>query len=243
MRSVILCEGKTDAILLSYYLGRVYGWNPLKGQPKNCRIETDCADQNVDWYVHNNDNLLICAVGGNTNFGTFYHEKIERPLIDSDAFQKLVIITDHDNNTIRKIETNINKAVWDEKQYFKSGMWTTATYKNSFEQSKEIQTLLKIIPEQYDGALETVMLNAISEDAYDKRIVDRCKDFIDQIRPYADKYISKDRLALKAKLSATWAVQSPEKAFDFIDQQIRMVPWENSEILRECFSELSDLTN
>ena len=26
MNSIILCEGRTDAILLSYYLCKVYGW-------------------------------------------------------------------------------------------------------------------------------------------------------------------------------------------------------------------------
>ena len=228
MRSVILCEGHTDAILLSYYLGRVYGWKPLKRQPTNCFITVDSQNQDVNWYKKADDELLICAVDGNTNFGSFYHNKIEHPIIDSDLFQKLVVITDHDKNTIKTIEKSVNDAIWGETAYFKNGIWTEATYYNSFA-------------EKYEGALETVMLDAIAEDPYDNEIVNRCKAFIDEIRPFAEKYINKDRLALKAKLSATWAVQSPEKVFRFIDQQIRMVAWENSTVLKSCFAELSEL--
>ena len=241
MRSVILCEGHTDAILLSYYLGRVYGWKPLKRQPTNCFITVDSQNQDVNWYKKADDELLICAVDGNTNFGSFYHNKIEHPLIDSDLFQKLVVITDHDKNTIKTIEKSVNDAIWGETAYFKNGIWTEATYYNSFAEEKKLQVLLKIIPEKYEGALETVMLDAIAEDPYDNEIVNRCKAFIDEIRPFAEKYINKDRLALKAKLSATWAVQSPEKVFRFIDQQIRMVAWENSTVLKSCFAELSEL--
>lgn len=241
MRSVILCEGQTDAILLSYYLGRVYDWKPLKRQPTNCFITVDSQNQDVNWYKKADDELLICAVDGNTNFGSFYHNKIERPIIDSDAFQKLVVMTDHDRNTIETIEKSVNDAIWGEAAYFKNGMWTEATYYNSFDEEKKLQVLLKVIPKQYEGALETVMLDAISEDPYDKEIVDRCKTFIDEIRPFAEKYINRDRLALKAKLSATWAVQSPEKVFRFIDQQIRMVAWENSTVLKSCFAELSEI--
>jgi len=38
MNKLILCEGKTDAILLSYYLGCVQHWTPCKRGPKNFRI-------------------------------------------------------------------------------------------------------------------------------------------------------------------------------------------------------------
>ena len=82
------------------------------------------------------------------------------------------------------------------------------------------------------------MLDAISEDEYDKNIVDKTRDFAKQMRKEASKYISNDRLELKANLSLTWAVQYPEKAFRRIDEQIRNVRWEESERLRSCFSEL-----
>ena len=35
MKKMILCEGQTDAILLSYYLGKVSGWEFCRKPPKN----------------------------------------------------------------------------------------------------------------------------------------------------------------------------------------------------------------
>lgn len=41
MNKIILCEGETDAILLSYYLGKVSGWNFCRKPPVNIAIKTD----------------------------------------------------------------------------------------------------------------------------------------------------------------------------------------------------------
>ena len=41
MDKLILCEGKTDAILLSYYLECVQQWTPCKESPKNFQISVD----------------------------------------------------------------------------------------------------------------------------------------------------------------------------------------------------------
>ena len=54
----------------------------------------------------------------------------------------------------------------------------------------------------------------------------------------AAKYISSDRKELKARLGVTWAVQYPEKVFKLINEQIRSVAWENSEVLKSCFAQL-----
>lgn len=243
MKSVIMCEGKTDAILLSYYLGKVYGWKFINQPPKGCEIKDDVPEESLSWYKNNSDYLLICAVGGNTNFGTFYHKKLEQPIKCSNIFQNIIIITDHDDLTIEEIERNINNLLGEELNCLKNDTWVTTTYYDSFSQEKSICVLLKIIPTQYEGALETIMLDAISEDPYDKNIVDQCKKFVNDIRPVADKYIGKNRSALKAQLGVTWAIQSPEKVFTRIDEQIRSVPWERSDILKECFEKLSQLTS
>jgi hypothetical protein len=57
----------------------------------------------------------------------------------------------------------------------------------------------------------------------------------------ASRYISSERLKLKAHLGLTWAVQYPEKVFTKIDEQIRNVRWEESETLHICFSTLAEI--
>ena len=82
------------------------------------------------------------------------------------------------------------------------------------------------------------MLAAISEDPYDKNIVDHSKNFVDEIAPSVQKYLGKRRLVTKAYLGVTWAIQSPQKVFTMIDEQLQQVKWETSKVLSDCFSEL-----
>ena len=67
MNKIILCEGETDAILLSYYLGKVSGWAFCKKSPVNIAIKADSFQESVNWYEMGEDKLLICAVGGKDN--------------------------------------------------------------------------------------------------------------------------------------------------------------------------------
>lgn len=92
------------------------------------------------------------------------------------------------------------------------------------------------------------MLDAIAEDAYDKNIVDKTEVFVKQMRKEVTaKYISSNRLQLKAHLGVTWAIQYPEKVFSVIDEQIKSVRWEQSEtlgaIVLECCENCSDIKN
>ncbi|WP_139132182.1 hypothetical protein [Fusibacter sp. 3D3] len=91
------------------------------------------------------------------------------------------------------------------------------------------------------GALETLLLEAISEKEEDRAIVERSISYIDEIHPIASKYLSKNRLKLKACLGVTWAIQYPEKLFSFIDEQIRSVKWEESKVLERCFEQLKSI--
>lgn len=243
MNKLILCEGKADAILLSYYMGHMFGWEAIKSKErrkllKGLDIQVTEANQNADWYRRGDDFLLICAAGGKDNFGNFYRDYIKRPLMDADAFQQIAIIMDRDENDIKYIENKLEDDFGGEFSNIKNKKWKNHQLVNSSEKEITIEMLLLVIPEECQGALETLLLQSISEKPYNKVIVDECGEFVRNIRPRAAEYISSDRLELKAWLSTTWAIQSPEKVFDFIDELIVAVPWEKSEILKKCFAEL-----
>ena len=240
MSRLILCEGKTDAILLSYYLEKVCGWTYTRA-PKDLSIRESGTNESVNWYEKDGEKLLICGVGGKDNFGNFYTRAIRAPLITANAFEKIAVVLDRDDREIEDIEQSIETALGPVIPRMKNQKWTSCQYTDSFKMEQNLALLLIVIPLEQQGALETVLLEAISEDAYDRNIVERCRRFVDEIRPEADRYISSDRLQLKADLSVTWAVQSPQKVFDFIDKQIRSVHWESSRTLRECFCELEKI--
>ena len=80
MNKIILCEGQTDAILLSYYLGKVSGWEFCRKPPKNIAIKEDTFDQSINWYEKGDDYLLICGVGGKDKISSFFTKKIKNQM-------------------------------------------------------------------------------------------------------------------------------------------------------------------
>jgi len=241
MNNLILCEGKTDAILLGYYLMRACGWESTRSVGKNKpSFKGLMRNQYTHWYKKGDDFLLIFAVGGKDNFGNILNEYIV-PILNypiEDSFQKIALISDKDNENTddalkihEKLFNDINISAISEQ-------WTSARFHTSFGEERELLTLSVIIPADKQGALETVLIDALCEDMYNKVIVEKCIAFVDTIKLDADKYISTDRLVLKAYLSVIFAVMSPEKIFDFIGELLCEVPWEKSQTLRKCFGEL-----
>jgi len=76
MNKLILCEGKTDAILLSYYLEKTCGWTH-RNAPKSLAIKADeYKGESAYWYRKEDTSLLICGVGGRDKFSIFFKDKI-----------------------------------------------------------------------------------------------------------------------------------------------------------------------
>lgn len=241
MNKLILCEGKTDAILLSYYLEKTCGWTH-RNAPKGLDIRADeTRGESAYWYRRESESLLICGVGGKDNFGSFFREKIQSAIIDTNAFSKIAIVTDHDDHAEKSIIDSFQASLGPIITQIENGKWMPNSYENSYKQESFVDFLLVIIPSDKEGALETLLLEAISENGEDEAIVKRSISYVDEIRPLAAKYLSKNRLKLKACLGVTWAIQYPEKLFSFIDDQIRSVRWEESQVLAECFEQLKNI--
>ena len=98
MNKLILCEGKTDAIFLSYYLEQVCGWThrfPKRDIPTGFRLEADTVKgESVEWYRKGDDFLLICGVGGKDNFNSFIGGKIIPAVTDGGVFSQIAVVTD-----------------------------------------------------------------------------------------------------------------------------------------------------
>lgn len=244
MNRLIMCEGKTDAILLGYYLMKTDDWEFERKAPSGLAIKAQEQNENVAWYKKGDEKLMICAVGGKDNFEHFFSRDIQRAILNAssgDPFPRIALVTDRDDRNIEEIERDIAEQLSPFFAGIQNREWVTNCYLDSFGMKKQVEALLLVIPAEHQGALENVMLDAISEDVYDKNIVERCAAFAAELRPEAERYIATDRLHLKANLSTVWAIQSPEKAFDFIDTQIKSVQWEKYETLNQCFGILKGI--
>lgn len=241
MNKLILCEGKTDAILLSYYLEKTCGWTH-RNAPKSLAVKADeIKGESAYWYLKADESLLICGVGGKNNFSSFFKEKILPIMVDTSAFSRMAVVTDHDDREEQSILNSFSASLRPIITDIMNDAWIANSYENSFKQKTSVDFLLVVIPSDKEGALETLLLEAISENEYDKAIVKRSIAYIDEIQPIAAEYIHKNRLKLKACLGVTWAIQYPEKIFSFIDAQIRSVKWEESQVLAQCFKQLKSI--
>lgn len=238
MSKLILCEGKTDAILLSYYLERTCNWVHQKSPNKHNFKVDGTKGESAYWYQKKDEDLLICGIGGREKYNSFFNEKILRMIVDANEFSKVAVVVDRDDRNEQTIIDSLRVAFDPIFTVIKNDNWVKNYYENSFKEKKPIDFLLAIIPKDKEGALETILLDSISENEYDKKIVKQSISFVDGIQPIASNYLDKKRLKIKAYLGVTWAVQYPEKIFSFIDEQIRSVKWEKSKLLSECFKEL-----
>lgn len=241
MNKLILCEGETDAILLSYYLGKVSGWRFCKKPPANIAIKSDAFEQSINWYQKDNDRLLICGVGGKDKMASFFQSKILRPVVDAGAFSRIALILDRDDKQLESIEAHASALFHPVITSMRNKQWIRNTYTDAFGMEQIIDALLVVVPTEHQGALETIMLDSISENPYDSQIVKKCGSFVKEMRKTASKYIRSNRLELKAHLGVTWAVQYPEKVFRLINEQIQSVAWEKSEVLHQCFAQLETI--
>lgn len=241
MNKIILCEGMTDAILLSYYLGKTAGWNHCKKPPSNIMIKEERFEESINWYQKDDDRLLICGVGGRDNMGSFFKNKILRTIVDADSFSRMAVVLDRDNKNTDSIETHASSVFRPVVTSMVNNQWVSNSYCDAFGKEQVLEALLVIIPMEQQGAMETLMLNSISENPYDAVIVERAGRFVKEIRRVASKYISSDRKELKTHLGVTWAVQYPEKVFRLMNEQIRSVEWEKSEVLHKCFEKLIEI--
>lgn len=105
MNSLILCEGATDAIFLSYYLNKVYGWKFCKNAPEHLDIKPSKSGEEINWYNRGEDRLLMCGVGGKDNMKSFFNDKVLSPVLNSkNSFAKIALVLDRDEKSIESIE-------------------------------------------------------------------------------------------------------------------------------------------
>lgn len=182
---------------------------------------------------------MICSVGGKDNFGGFFEKYIYQMIKSSNREEnhyRIALITDADNRTTDKIELEILEQLSFCIQSISNNVWIENSCQADFGDNIFIEFLLSVIPKEGEGALETVLLNALSESYEGKLIVNSSIDFIDKMPYYS--YIPTDRLKLKAKLGVSLSVIFPDKVFSQFDEQLQIVDWSKSDTLSNCLSEI-----
>lgn len=239
MNSIILCEGESDQILLSYYLQNQYGWVYDKlSENKLKKINPSSSSESICSYKKNTHCLNIWAVGGKENFvkalnSILFNNKIND--LKHLFSEKIVVMTDNDSSQeVLKLTEDMNNVFLEYKIDVKleEQKWVKGQQNIDLEvEPKLLQVLELIVPPDGKGAIETFLLDVLSEQDENKYIANEAKKFIDKMldnkKEYNDIYLSSRRLKTKAPLAVFFAVVSPEYSFKEKDDILKSIPWQN----------------
>jgi len=253
MKNIILCEGKTDSILLSYYLGKVVGWNFNKKLTKRIALPIrNWENEEVNVYTKGEDELIIWAVGGQRNFDYAITQiiKVNRISEKEHAYKKVIIIRDRDviedEQIVLKEIQDVFNANHISIEITINNNWSSSEYVNEYnekEQTKEkneIKVLPIIIPFDKAGALETFILDAICEIGEEEsHIVGKSREFISSFS--LTKYLNTQRLKVKGELAVALGTLFPQKTFTPIDSMLKNINWEEYKTIQQGFKKLEEI--
>lgn len=193
MKSIIICEGSADSVLLQYFLRKAYGWEDTKERlPLSSKFKT--------FRKLEKDGRILC-IGGSGGVSRIkeklkYIFELNSIAVNGEEYNKIIILTDRDElETEEEFGTEIRQIMLDQdiqiQQEIKNDEWIQCSMKNGQGRVITVAFLLLVVPFEQTGAMETFLLNAIAEeDEYDKKMIDSGNSFVDSVDP-KKRYLAK----------------------------------------------------
>lgn len=241
MRSVILCEGSTDFVLLQHFMRRTYQWEYKSNKQINIAGQSarECTLQKDD------NTVSIIGCGGCNRLIPCLNYELMLNSVSAlgEAYDKIVIITDRDEvlteqEFSEQIEYQIKVYNGKYSGLITNNEWMEFSFINGYGDELKTKLLMLVIPFEETGAMETFLLNAIAEqDEYDKYIINQCNAFVDNQR----KYLNKRRYITKAKFDVYFSVRTSAEQFNERRNIIKNVAWEKYPLIQNSFDKLGEL--
>lgn len=234
---------------MQYYMRKVCGWEDTeKGQTRQFKL----PNQKSRLLRKGKNSLTIAAAGGCSRLADGLAEVLRKNYMESpennDYFHSIVVITDRDETDtetrfIQSIESVLKSENVTLDKQIKNNQWTGCHMTINAGIEIQMRLLVMVIPFEENGAMETFLLDAVAEqDAYDKKIVEECRDFIDNIDTER-RYLSKRRLITKAKFDAFFCVRTAVEQFNERSSIIKNIPWEDYTAIQKDFKLLEYITD
>ncbi len=247
MTSLLICEGKTDAVLYGYYLIKKFNWSYLElgHRPKSLKSFDVSEDQGVELYQKDNRYLLIIAAGGASRFNEIW-EKFKPLISDADertVLNKVAIIRDRDNYDDSALISIFNDVL--DISIIELNSWCIREFANDFGDMVKLEILPLVVPQDKYGALEDAIMDALSISNSYELIIEQSKNFVNETKNKVNKLdneiLSEQIMIPKAVLSSFISIVSPERLFDKVNRILLDYKWEDNEILNLMLKELESL--
>lgn len=234
---VILCEGKTDSVVISHVMSSV-GFEYTNKKNKLAKFKL-LKNQSVDYFENNNDILAIWNVAGYNNIKSSVEEIIKLNKVNK-VVDILSIVVDRDFDNIFEIEDEIS-AYFEGNTKLENKIWKEYQFTDGFGEIRQLKILLTIVPDKDFGTMETILLNALSDEGEDqKNLVNDVEKFIVELEEKENIYLNKKRNVIKAKLGCTVNIMDPERTFSDIIPVFKNIAWNEKSVVQEHFKELKE---
>ena len=243
MRSILLCEGKTDADFLQYYMRKVHQWED--GRPADFKPKGFTFGRIL---TRDNDELSIIALNGCGDIIHGVKEALEHNILErpDKIFKNEIFVTDNDDEAtisdrISEVIDITNSMGIATNSKIENANWTELCYKNNMGEDLHTSILPMIIPFGNKGAIETFLLDAVAEkDEYDKCIIDKGKEYVKNADP-EKRYLKQRRHITKAEYEVFFAIRTTEGQFNDRQDILKGIPWEQYTKIQESFKEFEKI--
>ncbi|MDO4546001.1 MAG: hypothetical protein Q4C25_07580 [Bacillota bacterium] len=258
MNNVILCEGVYDLRILGYYLHKSTSGKWMRASDaekpalfRKIKIPREYQERTELYTACDNEDKItaLWPAGGKSNFQQAIHDICHiNSRYPKQRFERIVLLVDRDDNQIceelRAFENCFAENGWAVSQLVNSRE-TLYSYpvEDGTENTYDVRILPMVIPFYKNGAMETVLLDAIAHDNEEDGIVVReAERFIQRLQT-DDKiirYLKHSGDVIKAKYSATISVINPDHGSSEYDRVLLCANWEEKGIFNEHFGVLKD---
>lgn len=238
MKTIILCEGTTDLLMIQFVLQYKYDWqykSYVENKEKNRLVKRTL--------VRENDFVDTISCGGINNI-PIQVKKLKELMFNATKEQeipsKLIMMIDHD--TIHSNQEFIEQLVRETEEpieTFSMNSWNNWKVDNLIGLTIEPLLYIACIPKEAVGAIESIMLKALATDAIEEAIVTKTDSFIRNIASTQDRYLQKASRISKAVFNTYFSIRTPEEKYDERAKVIKAYNWKENEVLNSSFQFLN----
>jgi hypothetical protein len=251
MKRIIICEGKTDAILVGYFLIKVYGW--LYSRDRRLpALPFEKQNESLCWYSKPNApgfEVAVWGAGGIDRVPEKLARIVERTKaehVPENRFERLVVLIDRDTRTVEEVRNLVEGWYRDAGielgQGVTIGQWSPGAIQlgKTPPEAHSVRLLPIVLPATREGCLEVFLADSLrSVGDTDRMIVDGCREFVDTVPD--EPYLSEARFRPKATIGAVLSIMSPDWVFGDLDEKLTSVEWEKIEDAHAAYAQLADL--
>ncbi|WP_156094542.1 DUF3226 domain-containing protein [Butyrivibrio sp. WCE2006] len=240
IKSLIICEGNTDQILIGSYIENTTDWKYQKTFKNN-----PLPKESVNWYINGKSEYIGILDNGSDNF-TRCIEQICLMETNEHIIDSILVVTDNDDESATEkrpksisdiIESKLGATFSDERLVVNG--WCSAEYDNWYGKVS-IRLGYMLVPLNKQGALETFMLDALSENLPEnKEVINQVQEFLDSFK--SEVYLKGRRDRVKAKMGVSLSIFAPDKSFRIMKEIIDSVDWSKFKTTKEQFGMITEL--